>query len=161
MFSFEDHNHQFNWVSSKSVNVECMIDFVEAQKDEDFNNATKEWGEKFRDESRKPCSEFRCTKCCMEGDPTEWNDHWSNDHRYEPTNGTWIRHHSQSRTTLFTPAKTAHGPKDTEALMNKRVTIGQFEGGEHFYHVDNQKEPESAHRKLRQPWTGTTVFHSI
>ena len=155
----ESRDHKFDWSGLNHVNVECMINFVEAKKDSDFEDAKADWNEKFIRESSGACREFSCTKCSIGGSPEEWKDHWSHDHRSEPTNRIWTRHHTQSRNTLFTPSKIAHGPKDMDKLLGIRVTIGKFKDGEQFFHIDDWKDDEVAHQKLRQEWTGTTVFH--
>ena len=54
--------------------------------------------------------------------------------------------------------KVAGGPMQSQMLEGLRLTIGQFKDGENFVVDDDWKNSSDPHRRLKQPWTGCTVF---
>ena len=43
-------------------------------------------------------------------------------------------------------------------LEGLKLTVGQFKDGENFVVEDDWKNSSDPHRRLKQPWTGCTVF---
>ena len=73
--------------------------------------------------------------------------------------GRWTRQHREWRTALFTPCKVAGGPSKTNrSLSAVRRTIGVYKDGKQFELEDQWMSPNNAHRLLRMPWRGMTVF---
>ena len=73
--------------------------------------------------------------------------------------GIWRRTHKASRRSLFTPCGTSGSPERPSSLGGKRITEGTYIlSGENFIIVDNWKDKRDAHRRLSEPWTGSTTF---
>ena len=73
--------------------------------------------------------------------------------------GRWTRQHKSWRSSLFTPYKVAHGPSTSNKSMGViRRTIGTYKDGSKLDVTDNWTSPNHAHRTLRMPWQGITVF---
>ena len=81
------------------------------------------------------------------------SDHWQTK-----SGKTIVRIHAKPRDCLFTPMKVAGGPMQSQMLEGLRLTIGQFKDGENFVVEDDWKNSSDPHRRLKQPWTGCTVF---
>ena len=52
----------------------------------------------------------------------------------------WVRQHSTSRRSLFTPCRVARGPAHPDELSAVRKTEGVFADGEKFLIVDNWRD---------------------
>ena len=78
-------------------------------------------------------------------------------HRAE---GQIVRMHRKPREALFTPMKVAGGPLSAGEIFGRRLTIGRFMSGKAFILEDNWKTAAEPHRRLEEPWTGTTLFTS-
>ena len=88
------------------------------------------------------------------GDRRGSKDSWAE----RGSKGKWVRIHATPRRCLFTPLKVAKGPKEQGELSELRVTNGRFANGEQFTFVDQWASADNAHRILKQPWTGRTMF---
>ena len=153
-------NDKFDWSNCKLRDIDSVMRHVDEVKEKRFADARHAWANQSVKDVVDKTSGFKCTRCCsIRGDPDRWKDHWGHDKNQTSCRGKILRHHTQARRSLFTPAKVAHGPKDLERILPVRVTIGQFENGEKFCHVDNWCDEKTAHAVLKDQWTGTTIFH--
>ena len=79
----------------------------------------------------------------------------------------WIRDgvcvarvHNRPRQALFTPIRVGGAPPGG-TLHNVRITNGRYVNSmQHFRFVDSWKANGQAHRRLPEPWTGSTTFLS-
>ena len=79
----------------------------------------------------------------------EWND------TEDPEKATRV--HRKWRYELFTPIRVKGAPPG-RALTPVRITVGQYEDGEHFRRVDSWTTRSAAHLRLARRWTGSTTF---
>ena len=68
------------------------------------------------------------------------------------------RVHNRARVSLFTPVRVGGAPPGS-TLHNVRVTNGRFVNSmQSFRFVDSWKANGQSHRRLSEPWTGSTTF---
>ena len=68
------------------------------------------------------------------------------------------RVHNQPRQSLFTPIRVGGAPPGS-TLHNVRITNGRFVNSlQSFRFVDSWKANGQSHRRLPEPWTGSTTF---
>ena len=90
----------------------------------------------------------------LHGDP----DGGLGDEWLEPERGVITRKHEHPRQELFTPLRVAGSPT-AKGILSTRVTEGRFTGSQKtFTIVDSWRARGTAHRRLDEPWTGTTKF---
>ena len=156
-----DSDNDFDWSNADDHSIDSLIVFVEAKKDEQMKSACEAWSERVMVEVMQSTSGMTCTRCGIGGEGTGWQDHWGHRHGNASASGVWTRHHTKPRCSLFTPCKVNNGPKDLDSIIGTRVTIGKYEDGRSFFHVDDWKDEAMAHQKLEARWTGTTFFHEL
>ena len=83
------------------------------------------------------------------------NDYWE----CRGQNGIWRRKHNKSRLALFTPYRVPRGPPKSCRLMMLRKTVGVFDDGEKFTHIDNWNATAMQHKVLDRSWTGYTEMY--
>ena len=126
------------------------------QKDNAMKEAQGEWSRQASHEMRGSASGMRTQG--HQG-PQDVRDHWEHCVGKSRNDEMWTRHHTKGRCALFTPCGTKGGPRNPGQLIGTRITIGRYIDGEDFFHVDDWKDGDVAHKKLRAMWTGTTYFH--
>ena len=114
----------FDWTGAAELNVDYLIEFVESQKNSEVSQAMGNWKTQVVDEVNSADSGMICHRCAHCDDPKSWKDHWATEKGDTPIGDMSIRHHSKPRHSRFTPSRTVGGPKDCNALVATRVTIG-------------------------------------
>ena len=152
---------EFDWSGADDQSIESLINFVESRKNEDMKSAVDSWSQKYVMEADRSSAGLVGLAGVSAAEDIGRNDHWSHRLGSKPKDGVWMRNHTRPRYALFTPCKVNDGPMDLEDIISTRVTIGKFDDGESFFHVDNWKDGAVAHQKMRTKWTGTTFLHEV
>ena len=154
-----DLEDDMNWSGTDMMNIDQLIEHIEGERSKKLSTMKKKWAGRIAQETVESVTGFQCNKCRCNGEQSSWQDHWHANGKDETGRTSWVRHHTRTRASLFTPCGSRGGPGDQSQLNSIRITIGTYSNGQSFSRTDDWRERSTAHEAMPMPWTGVTVFH--